>query len=43
MLLFGSNAAPINLEEIASASGAVASNDNDSLASSSTSKRRSAV
>ena len=42
-LLFGSNAAPINLEEIASASGAVASNDNDSLASSSTSKRRSAV
>ena len=42
-LLFGSNAAPINLDEIASASGAVASNDNDSLASSSTSKRRSAV
>ena len=42
-LLFGSNAAPINLEEVAPASGVAASNDNDSLASSSTGKRRSAV
>jgi len=42
-LLFGSNAAPINLEEAAPASGVAASNDNDSLASSSTGKRRSAV
>ena len=29
-LLFGSNAAPINLKEAAPASGVVASNDNDS-------------
>ena len=43
MLLFGSNAAPINLEEATLASGVAASNDNDFLASSSTSKRRSAV
>ena len=42
-LLFGSNVAPINLEEATPASSATASNDNDSLASSSTGKRRSAV
>ena len=42
-LLFSSNAALINLEDAAPASGATTSNDNDSLASSSTGKRRSAV
>jgi len=42
-LLFGSSVAPINLEEAVPASGAAASSDNDSLASSSTGKHRSTV